>query len=106
MTKISPALPAYVASYAAAAGLPLTSTKSFVTFFLTDPTALATAKIPGMTAAVVQAAPLGSRTAYAENLKYVWYTSIPFGVVSIMPSIFPPSIDKYMTNRIAANIGQ
>jgi hypothetical protein len=75
-------------------------------FFLTDLTALAMAKIPGMTAAVVQAALLESRTAYAESLKYVWYTSVPFGVVSIMASISLPSIDKCMTNRIAANIGQ
>ena len=42
--------------------------------------------------------------AFAESLKYVWYTSIAFGGLSIVACIFLGDISKYMTNRIAANI--
>ena len=59
----------------------------------------------GVTPAVVQAAVIGSRWAYAESLKYVWYTSIAFGGLSIIACVFMGDVSKYMTNRIAAKIG-
>ena len=104
INKVTPKLPAYVGLFAVEAGLPLTSVKEFVTLFLTAPTELATTKIPGLTPAVVQAAVVGSRWAYAESLKYVWYTSIAFGGLSIVACVLLGNISKYMTNRIAANI--
>lgn len=104
INKITANLPAYVGLYAVEAGLPLTSAKEFVTLFLTAPKELATANIPGLTLPVVQAATIGARWAYAESLKYVWYTSIAFGGLSIIACLFLGNISKYMTNRIAANI--
>ena len=72
--------------------------------YLTAPQKLSTTPIPGLTAAVVQAAGVGSSWAYAESLKFVWYTSIAFGGLSIVACIFLGDISKYMTNRIAADI--
>lgn len=104
INKLLAQLPIYVATYAIEAGLPLTSAEEFVTLFLTDPAELVKSSIPGLTPEVVQAGILGSQFAYADSLKYVWYTSIAFGALSIVACLFLGDISKYMTNRIAGNI--
>ena len=99
VNKLNKALPELVGEYAVKAGLPLTDATEFVTTFLTDPASLASA--PGYSPAVAQGAVMGSRWAYAQALKYVWYTSIPFGVLALISCAFLPSIRKYQTNRVA-----
>jgi hypothetical protein len=71
-TKLTENLPKYVAQYAIAAGLPLTSAEAFVGLFLTTPEELASTSIPGVTPEVVAGATIGTRWAYSESLKYVW----------------------------------
>jgi hypothetical protein len=71
-TKLEKNLPAYVAEYAIKAGLPLTSATQFVTVFLTAPETLATARIPGLTPAVIAGATKGTQWAFSQSLKYVW----------------------------------
>jgi hypothetical protein len=71
-TKLEKNLPAYVAEYAIKAGLPVTSATQFVTVFLTDPKSLASARIPGLTPAVIAGATKGTQWAFSESLKYVW----------------------------------
>lgn len=100
--KLKAALPANIAQYAIEAGLPVAEAETFVGTFLTVPGDIA--KIPGVNATVVEAATLGSRWAYAESLRYVWYTSIAFGSLAIILCLFIPSIRKYSTNRIAVQI--
>lgn len=39
--------------------------------------------------------------AYAESYKWVYYSSIAFGGVSILAACFLGSIDKYMTDHVA-----
>ena len=75
-TKLEKNLPAYVAEYAIKAGLPLTSATQFVTVFLTDPKALATTPIPGVTTAVIAGATKGTQWAFSQSLKYVWVRAI------------------------------
>jgi hypothetical protein len=104
INKVAVALPATVGLYAVKAGLPMSSASAFVTVFLTAPEKLATTNIPGLTSAVVQAAIIGARWAYADSLKYVWYTSIAFGGLSIVACLFLGNIIKYMTNRITVNV--
>ncbi|KIW16893.1 hypothetical protein PV08_04083 [Exophiala spinifera] len=96
-------LPLAVAEAAIKAGLPITSAKQFVETFLLNPAAIGT--VPGVTPAVLEAAAIGSRWGYAYALKYVWYTSIPFGICAIIACLFIGNTEKYMTNRIAAQIG-
>ncbi|EAT86456.2 hypothetical protein SNOG_06625 [Parastagonospora nodorum SN15] len=103
-TKLEKNLPAYVAEYAIKAGLPLTSVTQFVTTFLTDPEALATSNIPGVTPAVIAGAAKGTQWAYSQSLKYVWFTSIAFGSIAIICTILLPSTKKYQTNRVAVQI--
>jgi len=100
--KLAVKLPALVAQYALAAGLAPTDATAFVTTFLTAPTNITSA--PGYSPAILEAATIGSRWAYAESLKYVWITSIPFGVCAIVACCFVPNLKKWKTNRIAAAI--
>ena len=100
--KLATKLPALVASYAITAGLAATDAEAFVTQFLTAPADITSA--PGYTPAIAQAATMGSRWAYAESLKWVWVTSIPFGVLAIIACCLVPNIKQYQTNRIAAAI--
>ena len=98
--KIAAKLPTYVAEYAIKAGLPLASAKDFVTIFLTEPTKIATVK--GVTADVIGQATLGAKFAYADSLKYVWWSSLPFGVICCVACVFIGSNKAYLTGRIAA----
>ncbi|EXJ79815.1 hypothetical protein A1O3_08100 [Capronia epimyces CBS 606.96] len=44
---------------------------------------------------------VAGQTAYAESYKYVYLTSIAFGSISILSSIFLGNIDKYMDDHVA-----
>lgn len=99
MEKLTKNLPVYIADYAVLAGLPVADAKIFVETLLLDPTKIAS--VPGVTPAILAAATKGSQWAYAESLKYVWYTSIAFGLLSMIAVAFLPSTLKYQTNRVA-----
>ncbi len=100
--KLSLKLPAMVLEFATRAGLSKGSATEFVTTFLSDPGAAA--NLTGITPAILDAATIGSRWAYADALKYVWYVSIPFGILSIMGCFLIGDVSKFMTNRIAVQI--
>ncbi|EXJ71987.1 uncharacterized protein A1O5_04490 [Cladophialophora psammophila CBS 110553] len=103
-TKLKKFLPTYIAKYAMASGLPASSATAFVQLYLTAPGELTDAAVPGLTAAVMEGAAIGARWAYAESLKYVWYTMLPFGILSCAACLGLGNVGKFMTNRIAANI--
>ena len=107
-TKLTHNLPKYVASYAIAAGLPASSARTFVELFIVAPQNLttpnATTNVPGLTAVILHEATIGARWAYAESLKYVWYTSLPFGILACVACLFLGNSSRLMTNRIAAQI--
>ncbi|OAL24346.1 hypothetical protein AYO22_05722 [Fonsecaea multimorphosa] len=103
-SKLKKNLPMYIAEYAIAAGLPTSSATAFVELYLTAPAKLSNGAVPGVTAAVMQGAVIGARWAYAESLKYVWYTMLPFGILSCAACLGLGNVGKFMTNRIAANI--
>ncbi|RDW74226.1 hypothetical protein BP5796_07668 [Coleophoma crateriformis] len=101
-SKLTPLLPEYVMRYASGAGLPASSLANFTTAYLSSPTMAQ--NITGVTPEIFAAASLGSRWAYSEALKMVWYISIPFGVLATIASFLIGNIELYMTNRIAAHI--
>ncbi|KAF1809090.1 putative major facilitator superfamily transporter [Eremomyces bilateralis CBS 781.70] len=101
-SKLKTALPARVAEYALAAGLPVSNTATFVETFLTVPHQVST--IPGVTPEIIQAAIIGSRWGYSDAFRWVWISSIPFGVCAIIVACFLPNLAKHSTNRIAAKI--
>ena len=106
--KITSNLPAYIVQYAVQAGLPPAQAMNFVEAFVgvnpAMPDAAAAAKVPGSSTAIVEQASLGIRWAYADSLKYVWYTSVAFGIVSIICCALLPNIRRFMTNRVAVDV--
>lgn len=100
--KLAKALPEYIAKAAVEAGLPVTNVENFVGTFIEAPTALA--NVPGITPEIIAAASLGSQEAYAYALTFVWYTSIAFGVISIVAACLLGNNQAFLTNRIAAKI--
>ncbi|KAH7017109.1 major facilitator superfamily domain-containing protein [Ilyonectria destructans] len=102
VNKLTSILPTTVAEYAVAAGLAPEDAKVFVGTLLTAPANITT--VPGFTPDILQAAEVGVKWAYAGALKYVWYASIPFGIVTVVAAAFLPSIKKYQTNRVAVSL--
>ena len=81
MTK----LPKYVATAVVRAGLPAANAMDFVGALLgPGGGAESAAAVPGASQQVLQAAALATRWAFADSLAYVWYTTIAFGVISIV----------------------
>lgn len=100
VNKLTPALPLYIGEYAVKAGLPPSSAILFVTTYFTAPANITS--VPGVNAAVLEGAVIGSRWAYAHALKYVWIVSVPFGVLATVACLFLGDIGSYMTDRVAA----
>ena len=100
-TKVQKLFPTLVGGAAVKAGLPMKSLEPFVTAMAPYNYLALAPKVPGATQKIVAAATLARQLAYAEALKYVWYTTIPFGIISIIACLFLPNIKKYMTNRVA-----
>jgi hypothetical protein len=92
-------LPTLVAKYSIEAGLPLSGLKEFVILFLTAP--LDAAMLPGVTGQVLAAATTGAQWAYAESLRYVWWTSLAIGCLSMECSMLIPNTRRFQTSRIA-----
>lgn len=101
-SEIKTKLPTYISRAAVQAGLPQDNIMAFVQAITSpkDP-AGAAAKVPGVTPSIIQAGALAARWAFADSLKYVWYATIPFGVICMVCCAFLPNIRKYMTNRLA-----
>lgn len=102
INKLEAKLPAEIAAYAIQAGLPVADATEFVTTFLTNATGLAS--VAGVNSTIIAAGALGSQWAFADSLKYVFYTSIPFGVLALIAACFLGDIVPYMTNRIVATL--
>lgn len=104
-TKIQKNLPTYIATAAVKAGLPPASAIPFVQA-LVAPVGAAQllAKVQGVTPEIIQAGALAARWAFADSLKYVWYATVPFGVICMICCAFLPNIRRFMTNRLAVDL--
>ena len=99
-SKLTEKLPIYVATAAYNAGLPLSSIIEFVGALATDPTKIAL--IPGVTPEIIAAGTKALQWAYSDSLKYVWYSSLPFGILCIIGSLVMEKNSRFITNRVAA----
>jgi hypothetical protein len=97
--KLTTRLPTYVAGAAIRAGLPVAEAETFVGALLQAPDLLAS--LPGITPVIIAAGTKGAQLAYAESLRYVWWSSISFGVLAMIAAFLIPSTKKFQTNRIA-----
>lgn len=99
--KITEILPTALVGAAVAAGAPKESLMSFVQAMASPAFDLLAPMVPGITPEMVSAVTLARQWAFADALKYVWYTTIPFGIISFIACLFLPNIRRYMTNRVA-----
>lgn len=101
-SNIKTKLPTYIAQAAAKAGLPANEISSFVMALVSpvDPAGKAE-KIPGVTIAMIGAGAEAAHWAFADSLKYVWYATVPFGVICMICCAFLPNIRRFMTDRLA-----
>jgi pimeloyl-ACP methyl ester carboxylesterase len=100
--KLASKLPERVLAFALEAGLPDSSATDFVQTFLSVPANISS--VAGVTPTIIRAATIGSRWAYSDALAYVWYVSIPFGILSIIGCFLIGDVSKFMTNRIAVQM--
>lgn len=99
--KISAILPNALVTTSISAGLPKEDVVDFVTAMASPAFDLLAPQIPGSSPSIIAAATMARQWAFADALKYVWYTTIPFGIISFIACLFLPNIKKYMTNRVA-----
>ena len=98
--KLGVILPEQTGKYAVEAGLPASSLPAFLAEFLKAGHGNASG-ISGVTPEVMSNAALGQAWGYSRSFRYVWITSVAFGVVACVMCLFLPNTAKYMTNRIA-----
>lgn len=89
MNKLNTKLPKLVAQYAVSA-------------FLTAPQTLVADT--HISPAIIASASLGSRWAFSESLKFVFITSVPFGVLAMVAAFFIGNASEYMTDKVVANL--
>lgn len=108
--KIVMNLPEYVSRYAVQAGLPQDSAAAFTSAYVKLAqsgfivTVASIGDFSGVSQDVLDAASLGYRWAYVESMKYIWYASIPFGVIACVCCWFMPNMERFLTNRVAVDI--
>lgn len=98
--KATEYIPKYVVPAATGAGLPASSLpKLFAGITAGNFTA-----VPGITPQVIAATGIAVRDAYVKTFTYVFYATIPFGVLLIISCCFIPDMDKYLHNNVAKRL--
>lgn len=60
--------------------------------------------MPDITPAVIAATSTALKNAYATTFHYVFYATIPFGVLLIVACCFIPDMDQYLHNNVAKRL--
>lgn len=98
--KVTKFIPENVIPAATGAGLPASSLPAlFQGLTLGNFTA-----VPGITPTIIAATGIAVRDAYVTTFHYVFYTTIPFGVLLIIACVFIPDMDKYLHNNVAKRL--
>jgi len=76
-------IPVDVAAAALSSGLPATSLPEFLGVLTGAVTTISITSVPGVSPVIIEASVLALKQAYCAAFKYVWYTSIPFAIISL-----------------------
>ena len=102
-SKLKSKLPAAIAEYTIAAGLPPSSVEALLIAFSTGNPA-AYAQVPGVTPAVLLALQKGVKLGYAQSFSYMWYTMLPFVGVTIVLVLFLKPSKPFTTKEVASRV--
>lgn len=103
VSKITPALPAYISKAAVANGVPQASAANFVKTFLGG-NATAIGAFPSVIATVISASGLAFKQAYAHSYHYLWASLAPWAVVALGCTIALANPRKLRTNVVDASV--
>jgi hypothetical protein len=102
-SRVTTLLPRKISQAAVAVGLPSSSVAQVLST-VTAGTSLA--GIPGVSSPVAQAIDSASREAYAAAFRAVFYTSIAFGILGVVTTLFLPNIERLMTGEVVTRLQQ
>lgn len=85
------------------AGLPTTSLEQFLVAYGSGDTA-AFAQVPGFSAAVGAALTASVSQAYADSFRYIWYSLIPFCILTLIASWFLQSTKTQITQEVVTAV--
>ncbi|KFZ03435.1 hypothetical protein V502_10950 [Pseudogymnoascus sp. VKM F-4520 (FW-2644)] len=102
-SKIATFMPAEIAKATIAAGLPLTSVPDLLLAVGSgDPAAIQ--QVPGVTPQIMQAMSMGMKEAYAKSFRFIWFSLIPFVVLTLAGCACLKSTKKQMTLQVASAV--
>ncbi|CAK7210145.1 hypothetical protein SBRCBS47491_000672 [Sporothrix bragantina] len=101
--KLSTILPTEEAAAVIGAGLPPSSVEPLLLAAASN-NATAMAQVPGVTQQILQVLSSASAEAYAECFRYIWYSTIPFAIVTLGLSLLLKSTRDQMTYVVSAAV--
>jgi hypothetical protein len=101
--RLAKNVPSYVAEAALKAGLPPASLVGFVGAIATDDTA-AIPTIPGVTPAIIGAALVALKQAFADGIRVVYIIASPFALLGVICCYFIGDLKKIMTYHVDAPV--
>lgn len=96
-------LPAQVTGPVEAAGLPSSSITALFTA-ITNGTTAALQSVPGMDADILAVVGRTVKDAYSMSFKTVYLSSLGFGGLAVIASLFATDVDKYLTSFVNKTI--
>ncbi|KAH0830793.1 putative trichothecene efflux pump protein [Fonsecaea pedrosoi] len=96
-------VPAYVAAAALRSGLPSSSVDQLLGAMLTA-TGGPVTDVPGYTAEIGVAVSHAVKSAYVASFRYVWLSSIAFGAVSLICTIFVKDLSHQLNDTVAIKL--
>ena len=83
-SKAATLLPARVAAVALAGGMPASSLPAFIGVLTGAVSGTPITDVPGATPEIIQASTVAVKEAYLQAFRWVWITSIAFGIVAFL----------------------
>lgn len=104
-SKLSKLLPSLVTKAVIAAGLPASSVQELILASASHNAQLIQS-IPGVTPAILAALQKSTEEAYARSFRYIWYSLLPFCVLTFGLSFLLKSTKDQMTLQVASAVEQ
>ncbi|OAL39674.1 hypothetical protein AYO20_01071 [Fonsecaea nubica] len=103
-SKASVYIPQMVTAAATQAGLPLDSVPLLLGLLTGATPGQTLASIPGITTEIFQLAYSAFQDAYQHAFRYVFYTSIPFGIVALAAALATKDLSSHLTMKVAQRL--